>query len=127
MAKGKKTGGRDFKPGNKAAVGHGRPRLTPEMKKVAKLTQSELEFIINSFLTMTREEIQKFAKDPKAPILHVIIASILARAATTSDHNKLEAMLIRLIGKMPDKSGEEDQNKPFTLAYPNPRGGNKVG
>lgn len=117
MARGKKTGGNDFKPGNKSAVGKGRPRLSEDLKNVKPITPDLVSRIISKFSDMTREEISAFLKDPNTPMMYVAIGSILVKAAKDSDHGRFEFLLRRSIGNVKDDVDGNNRNVTVTLAY----------
>lgn len=100
MAKGTKTGGRNFKPGNKAASGKGRPPLPPDLKEAKLLTNTAFMALVQRFLVMDWTTLQAHLQNPTTPMLEVIVGSIVAKAATGSDHARLDFLLQRLIGKV---------------------------
>ncbi len=106
MARGKKTGGRDFQPGHKHTVKGGRPKTTPEMRVARDMTQTTFMALVQRFLVMDRTELQRVIKDPATPMLDVIVGSIVAKAATGSDHQRLDFLITRIIGKVkePDQT-----------------------
>lgn len=107
MAKGKKTGGRDFVPG-KSGNPKGLPPIPADVKEARKLNQIEFERIVNKFLYMTREEVSKYAQAPGTPTLELLIASILSKAVTQGDQSRLNFVLDRLIGKVADRVAGHD-------------------
>ena len=111
MAKGKKTGGRDFKPGQSGNP-LGPPVLPPEVKEARKLTRIEFERIASQYMQMTKEEITKKLQDPKSTTLELIVMTIIHKAVKDGDQHRLDFLLNRLIGKVKD---EVDVN-----VYPKP-------
>ena len=111
MAKGKKTGGRDFKPGDPRA---GRAPLPPELKDAKRLTKGMFEAMANRFLWMTPGELQAAHDDPKTPAIERLIISILAAGEADGDQARAEWFLNRLLGKVTDKV-EVSQPKPFVI------------
>ncbi len=67
------------------------------------MTQIELERVINSLLFLDREALQAKIKDPKTPMIEMIAASIMAQAAQKGDHQRLDFILQRMIGKVKDQ------------------------
>jgi hypothetical protein len=100
MALGKKTGGRDFKPGV-VTNPNGRPKLPEELKAARALNKQELERLLNEYLSMPIQEIKAKASDPTTPSLHVIVAKIVAEAISKGDQQRLGFLLDRLIGPVP--------------------------
>lgn len=101
MAKGKKTGGRDFKPG--WAGGPGRPP-TPEDLKLSRL-QNRLEFerILHKYAFMNATEINEAVRSKEKPMLELIVGQILSKAFNEGDPRRLEFLLDRMIGKVPSE------------------------
>lgn len=58
IAKGKKTGGRDFQPGQPA--GPGRPKVSPEIKEIRRLDQANFIKLCHLAASMTRKEAKAY-------------------------------------------------------------------
>jgi uncharacterized protein DUF5681 len=101
-----------FKPGQSGNPG-GRPKLPEDVREAKRLTQAALERTLNDFLFMDREALQARLKEPSAPMIEVIIGSIIAKAATGSDQMRLAFLLDRMIGKI--KEPAQDLNFNFSL------------
>lgn len=107
MAKGKKTGGRDFKKGHKP-TGH-RPALTPEVVAFRKLTQTEIvdvgSVIVMGNLAAIREIVESDPKGNKKDSPHsalkVWIATCAWEGIKAGDVNTLNSLLDRLVGRVP--------------------------
>ena len=67
------------------------------------MTNHQLMRRLTDFLQMDRDAVRAIAQDPKAPMLDVIVASIVAKAATASDHQRLNFLFDRIVGKVTDK------------------------
>jgi hypothetical protein len=113
MSKGRKTGGRNFKPGNKANP-HGRPQVPPEVKEARKLNQSQMELIFNKLIHMTEVELKAHWTNPQTPKFEKIVCKILNEAEIRGDHYRLDFVLNRLIGKVTEKVLHE-LPKPFVV------------
>jgi hypothetical protein len=100
MAIGKKTGGRDFKPGQ-VTNPNGRPRVPPDLKQSRKLNKEKFERTLNKYMHMTAPEIMKVVKSSDTPMLDMIVAKIIGKAFQDGDHRRLEFLLARLIGSAP--------------------------
>jgi hypothetical protein len=99
----KKTGGRNFEKGNKAAKGPGRPWLDPDVKRMKRFTAIELGQLISTLLYATDAEVQLIISDPSVPTVKKVIAKALANAREHGNWGTLNSILDRLIGKIPDK------------------------
>ncbi len=105
-----------FKPGQSGNPG-GRPKTPEDIREARRLNQAELERTVNRLLFCTREELQTIVKDPKTPMLEVMVASIMAQAATKGDQLRLEFVLARLIGKVKEHL-EVTVPTPFVIRRP---------
>lgn len=101
MAKGKKTGGRDFKPGWEG--GNGRPRVPEDIKEARKITTIEVERILTELMSMSPSELVQIKQNPKSTMLELMIHSILVNAVNKGDQQRLDFLLQRLIGKVKEK------------------------
>lgn len=117
MAKGKKTGGRDFEVANKAAVGKGRPLLPEDLKNVKKLKSDEAERLIVKFITMTHDQIVGVFNDPESPYLHKMLCQVMIKAVEQGSVAHLDFLLNRTIGRVLDKV-EVSMPKPFMIKRP---------
>ncbi len=97
MAKGKKTGGRDFKPGWEG--GPGAPTIPEDVKQSRKMNRIEFERVLQKYVGMSGVEINSVIQNKQTPILEGVVAKILAKAFNDGDSRRLEFILDRLIGK----------------------------
>ncbi len=102
MAKGKKTGGRNFQPGQSGNP-NGPTPIPEDIKQARKLNQIEFERIANKFLFMNRKEIADHVNKPETPALELLVGSIVSKAVSTGDQVRLNFLLDRLIGKVAEK------------------------
>ena len=91
-----------FKKGQSGNPG-GRPKLTDDMKRLSKLSKTSLEAAMNKFLHIDRAGLKVIANDPASTMLDIAIASILTKAVTQGDQQRLDWIVSRLIGKVTDK------------------------
>ena len=98
MAKGKKTGGRDIKPGQ-VIPGAGRPKLT-EIERIARDSMrsdiSELWLAING---MTVAELQVYAKSPERTVKELAFSRSVIKAATSGNLDETHRFYDRVLGK----------------------------
>lgn len=99
MAKGQKTGGRNWKKGESGNA-KGAPKIPDDLKDARRLNGPEFERIANKLLAMNKEEISKIASDPKTPSLELIVASVVHKAIVEGDAKRLDYLLNRTIGKV---------------------------
>jgi hypothetical protein len=114
VAKSRKTGGKDFKPGNPG--GPGRPELPPALKEARRLNKTEFELVVNKYLWCSLEELEKLAKEKSLPVMEAWIVSIMARGVSTGDWGGNEWIAQRLMGKVKDQV-ELTMPKPFVVRH----------
>lgn len=98
VAKGKKTGGRDFKKGQS---GNPRGPKPVPLEDRMKLRLSHAQFVLtaNKYLFSTKEEIRSILNDPNTLALDLAVVSLI-HEAIKGDGRMLELLLSRLIGKV---------------------------
>lgn len=102
MAIGKKTGGRDFKPGT-VNNPKGRPKVPEDIKESKKLNQYELELIMNRLLNLKPAELAAEIKSGELSMKEITVANVIQKAAALADHHRLEFILNRIIGKVKEQ------------------------
>ncbi len=81
-------------------------------KQIKHLTKKELQTLANMVLQGNVHEIRRIKKDiAHSSTLKVMLASIALRVIEKGDHLAMEALLNRMIGKVPDRL-EADLNGP---------------
>ena len=96
MARGKKTGGRDFKPGQPAL---NKPQPI-ELKEARRMTKTKVEAVLQKFLGWTVTDLRKYAEDQNNPVLEMYVARILVKGISEGDTARLNFLFDRLIGKV---------------------------
>ena len=107
MAKGKKTGGRPFPPGN-ILNPNGAPRVPEDLKNARKLTKVQFEILINKYLFSPKQVLAAAAQNPDTPVLELLIGSIMHKAVVEGDERRLNFLLDRLLGKVTEKVSHVD-------------------
>lgn len=110
MAKGKKTGGRDIKPGE-VRNPHGRPKLPEHVKKAKRLNKGRFIEILNEHIMSTAPQLKSKIDDPSTPALELCVIKILFEAIKGGDHKRFEFILDRLIGKVPISVDDKSEIK----------------
>lgn len=67
------------------------------------LTKDKVSSILGKFATMTRDELQKVMQDSKTPMIEIMIAAVIIKAAKDGDYSRLDFLLSRSIGKVKDE------------------------
>lgn len=102
MAKGFKTGGRNFKPGQSGNP-KGGPGLPGDLRQAKKLNRIEMERLLNKYLWITPGETKSIENDPTTSNMEQLVASIVNKAIECGDHARLDFLLNRLIGRVKDE------------------------
>jgi hypothetical protein len=111
MAKGKKTGGRDFEKGDERA---GRPRLPGDVREARKFTSGEVQRVLTEFMHMTPTELAERLTSGDATMLEGFIGSIMQRGIKDGCPTRLNFLFERTIGKVKDQL-EVSLPKPFVI------------
>lgn len=112
---GRNNGGRNFQKGNPG--GPGRPPILPELKAVPSLTKETYSKILNTYSSLSRDELQECIKNPNAKsiinpeekisVLELLVCTILAKGLSMGDQNRLESILNRAIGPVKQEASVE--------------------
>lgn len=101
MAKGKKTGGNDFKVGH-PGIG-GRPKLLPEATNLPKLDKDSFGRMLNEALVSEESVSHKIVEDKTDSNIRRWMHGIVLKGRKDSDVQKLSALLDRAIGKVKEQ------------------------
>ena len=102
MAKGRKTGGRDWKPGETGNP-NGGPGLPKDLREARKVNQMELERAINKMTSLTEPELEALIASPGTLVFDKFVANIVKLGMRDGDERRMEFILQRMIGKVPDQ------------------------
>jgi hypothetical protein len=80
----------------------GRPKIPEEIAMARKLNRMEFERIINKCTRATTDELKAIISDPTIPVLDKCVATILYQAFVKADYMRLNFILDRIIGKVPE-------------------------
>ena len=114
MAKGKKTGGRNFQPGNNANP-KGRPRLPEEVKAARRACGEKILRSLTKHLQGDRTKLKAIVEDLNTPMLDLAVARVVYNAATKGDPASIKIILECVLGKNPDKLAHELKAPPALI------------
>jgi hypothetical protein len=97
---------RKFVPGQSGNPG-GKPKQL--------LTKDKVKGLVDRFYNMSRDDLKDVAKDPKATVIELTIASIMVKCIEAGDFSRFDGMLSRAIGKVAD---EIIMPKPMVIRRP---------
>lgn len=98
---GTKTGGKNFVKGQSGNPA-GRPPMPKELQNVRKLSPSYIKIVISKLCNMGKEDLEKYLKDNRTPMVEITIGAILVKATAEGDYSRLNFLLDRSIGKVKD-------------------------
>lgn len=98
MAKGKKTGGKDFAPGVSGNP-NGRPPVPADIRAARDLNRVEFDALTNTLLRLNTNELDELLDDKTTPALTIMIARIVRSAMWSSDPKRLIFLMNRMIGR----------------------------
>jgi hypothetical protein len=93
-------GVKGFQKGHR--INHGKELLTRDDKEARKMTAAEFQRIANKFMYLPKEELDRIEQDPKTPMIELIVLRVLKMAGAKADQNRVEWVLSRTMGKVPD-------------------------
>lgn len=97
---GRKTGGRDFKPGNTYSKG----LASRSIGVIRQYNRELVQEIMNNALAMSREELEIKVKDKTLPVLDGMVFKICHLGISTGDQVRMNFLLDRLIGKVREET-----------------------
>lgn len=98
MAKGKKTGGRNFSKDNPG----GKRKLPPEIKAARKITTENYIAVVNKLLNMSINGLSEISRNKDSNSLEACVAAAILFTHKMGDPARLEYLLNRAIGKVKD-------------------------
>lgn len=98
MAKGRKTGGKDF-PKGVCPNPEGRPPLSPDAKAFRRLTQTEVIELISELKDATLTEIEDALRDSETPAMKAWLCRVFLEGIEGGDIIRLNAVWDRVLGK----------------------------
>lgn len=101
MAKGRKTGGKDFQPGQSGNP-NGRPPLPADIKEMRPLNRLECERALTKYLRMSMKGLRLLIEDESLAALDLITIRVILEAHRLGDFMRFDFLLNRLIGKVKD-------------------------
>lgn len=99
---GKKSGGRDFKPGQSGNPG-GTSKVDRELMVIRKLSKEKFKELANILISGTREDLERMLASPGTTALTEMVIKVVLGIAERGDMTSLDRLLDRLIGKVKDE------------------------
>ena len=107
---------------------NGRPKGTTLVPKELRTINNRLVAeTMSKYLNCTAQELQDHFKDPATSALDLIILRVLVEGIRKADQAKMNAILERIIGKVPDKIDHTTDGKSVTIQFVTPGESNDSG
>lgn len=116
MPKGRKYGGRDWKPGQSGNP-KGKGPLPPEVRAIREMDKADFIRIMNEYCHFSREELIKRINNPATPMKELAIGSMMQKSVTTGDPKYFSFLVSYLIGKPKESIDISVQNEPQALTH----------
>lgn len=101
MATGRKTGGKDFVPGQSGNPA-GRPAPAgPELRAAKLKLREQFELIVLELAEVNLTQLQAMVEDPTVPALKLMVASVMLKGLSLGDPARVTFLLDRLVGPVP--------------------------
>ena len=95
-----KSNSGQFKKGNKAGTGYGRPTMTPEQKALALASRTQFKTVLTQYSTLTLREIKKLLKSANVPVLELAVLRHLKELAENGSMDRADWTLDHMLGKV---------------------------
>lgn len=115
MARGKKTGGKNWTKG-KSGNPKGRPEIPEEILRAQQMNQVDVARTISRLLRCSIAFLELLAKDKNASGMDTTCAEIVLKAKKFGDPRRLDFMFNRSIGKVPLPKADAPDN-PIGTTY----------
>lgn len=99
MAKGTKTGGRNFKKGVASNPGG----FTKEQAKAKRITRDGIADLLNVLQSATHEQMERILGNPETTALTMMVVKCYMNTIDTGDWKQFNLFLDRLVGKVKDE------------------------
>jgi hypothetical protein len=110
----KKVIGKPFLPGQSGNPG-GRPAVPEDVKRIRKLTNDEIKEVGALLLESKQSELEAMLASDDTPALRKWIASVTVSGIKTGDEKRLNAILDRVAGKIPQHVDVSVGPRPVTI------------
>ncbi len=102
MAKGRKTGGRNYTPGTSGNPG-GLSKLPKDIREIKQLTEREFTLLMVKYMDTPVKKLKLHYQAMELPGKDLMIISVIYMAVKFGDYKRVEFLLNRLIGKVKDQ------------------------
>ena len=90
---------------------NGSPTIRADMRQMKRLSKNEAHRLLTHLLMMTPTDFNAYLSSPDCSMLEQIVGEIITRAMRDGDHQRLNFLFDRTIGRVPAIVAEEDETK----------------
>jgi hypothetical protein len=116
-----------FKKGQSGNPAGRRPGTTLIPKEIKVMGSKAIAESVAKYIGMGMDELYAVIKDPKAKVLDMMIAKICYESIRKGDQARLNALLDRMVGKVPDKIDHTTNGKSVMIQFVAPGESNDSG
>lgn len=91
-------------------------KRTIESQMLTTLTRSQLQMFLIKYMRMSVKDLAQAKKNPDLPAMDHAVIAVLVKAINDGDHNRLQFLLDRTYGKVPDHINVSNVPQDFELA-----------
>ena len=103
---------------------NGRPKGAVSIPKELRTINSKLiAETINKHLNKSMEEVAELIRSKDTPMIDLVVLRILYEAAKRGDQTRFNALLERMVGKVPDKVDHTTNGKSVLIQFVTPKEG----
>lgn len=93
-----------FKKGNTASKGYGRPKMTEAEKELSLKTRTQFKNILNKYMISTKAELSKLYRAKDTPAIDKMIIKSLIKTIESGDQSQINWFLNHSLGKEKEES-----------------------
>jgi hypothetical protein len=102
VALGRKTGGKDWKPGQSGNP-NGRIKISPEHRKLMELNKQIVAEIFSKYMGATKSQLEEARRHKDTPMFDQMVISTMLQAINKGDKGAFDFLLNRAVGKVKDE------------------------
>jgi len=112
MAKGRKTGGRDFKKGHKFSKGG--TRLPEHVTHARMINRIDVEKMLNKYSNHNMKELKSALENPLTTAMELCVIRVYIEGIKKGDERRLGFLWDRLVGPVPKQARVEVSGQSLT-------------
>lgn len=123
---GRKTGGRNWEPGQSGNP-NGRPKTPDDLKKALRMTKIEFQELLVKYLSFSLADLKAANENANTTALDRIVISVITNAIKKGDQQRLDFLMNRIIGKVKEEIDHTSGGGPVKAVLVLPSNGRELG